>query len=177
MTGLLVTDHAELDALGRDLLKAFDRGAAPEVLRQLDLVWARLAVHIRAEHLHLFPALLGASEDPAAAPSSQEVEEALSKLREDHNFFMRELAACVEAVREQTAREKAAEVESLERVRQRVLGVFERLREHNRLEEEEVYLWPLVLLSGAERERQDAAVRRELENLPPRFAEHRDRSG
>jgi hypothetical protein len=56
-----------------------------------------------------------------------------------------------------------------------VLGVFERLREHNRLEEEEVYHWPLALLSGAERDRQDAAVRRELENLPPRFAEHPDR--
>jgi hypothetical protein len=56
-----------------------------------------------------------------------------------------------------------------------VLGVFERLREHNRLEEEEVYHWPIALLSGAERDRQDAAVRHELENLTPRFAENRDR--
>ena len=47
MTELLVTDHAELDALGRDLLSAFDRGDAPEVLTKLDLMWARLAVHIR----------------------------------------------------------------------------------------------------------------------------------
>jgi iron-sulfur cluster repair protein YtfE (RIC family) len=175
MAGLLVTDHAELDSLGRDLLNAFDHEAAPEVLKKLDLVWARLAVHIRAEHLHLFPALLDASKGVAAVPSANEVEEALSKLREDHNFFMRELAACVETVREQAASEEATGLESLEPVRRRVLGVFERLREHNRLEEEEVYHWPLALLSGSDRDRQDAAVRRELENLPPRFAEHRDR--
>ena len=25
---------------------------------KLDLLWARLAVHIRAEHLHLFPAVI-----------------------------------------------------------------------------------------------------------------------
>ncbi|HEX8188934.1 MAG TPA: hemerythrin domain-containing protein [Pyrinomonadaceae bacterium] len=175
MAGLLVTDHAELDSLGRDLLNAFDNEAAPEVLKKLDLVWARLAVHIRAEHLHLFPALLAAAGGAATAPSANEVEEALSKLREDHNFFMRELAACVEAVREQAAGEETTEPQSLEPVKRRVLGVFERLREHNRLEEEEVYHWPLALLSGAERDRQDVAVRRELENLPPRFYEHRDR--
>ena len=171
----LATDHAELAALGRDLLDAFDRREAPEVLSKLDLMWARLAVHIRAEHLHLFPALLAASEGASAGPTAREVEEATSRLREDHNFFMRELAACVEAVREQAAGEKTTGLESLASIRLRVLGVFERLREHNRLEEEEVYQWPLALLSGVERDRQDAAVRRELENLPPRFAEPRDR--
>jgi hypothetical protein len=57
----------------------------------------------------------------------------------------------------------------LERVRLRVLVVFERLRGHNRLEEEEAYHWPRALLSGAERDRPDAAVRRELGNMPPRF--------
>jgi hypothetical protein len=174
MADLLVTDHEELDGLGRSLFEAFDRGDAAEVLAKMDMVWARLAVHIRAEHLHLFPALLAASEDGARVagmPSEREVEEALSRLREDHNFFMRELAACVESVKRQAAGETLNSAVELEAVRRRVLGVFERLGGHNRLEEEEVYLWPRALLGGAERDRLDAAERKELENLPPRFGE------
>jgi len=174
MAELLVTDHGELDGLGRGLFEAFDRGDAAEVLSKLDMVWARLAVHIRAEHLHLFPALLAASEGDGhvqGGPSAREVEDALSRLREDHNFFMRELAACVEALKRRAAGERPDAAGELEAVRRRVLGVFERLGEHNRLEEEEVYLWPRTLLGGAERDRLDAAVRKELENLPPRFGD------
>src|SRR5919112_1929440 len=173
MAEQLIADHEELDALGRSLLDAFVRADAAEVLAKLDLVWARLAVHIRAEHLHLFPALLTAAEGgasrAAAGPPAGVVEETLSKLREDHNFFMRELAACVEALRMPAADASPMASEDLERVRLRVLAVFERLRAHNRLEEEEVYHWPRALLSGAEGDRLDAAVRRELGNMPPRF--------
>jgi hypothetical protein len=173
MAESLVTDHEELDGLGRELFEAFDRGDAAEVLSKLDMVWARLAVHIRAEHLHLFPALLaaGGGVHVAGGPSAREIEEALSRLREDHNFFMRELAACVEAVKRRAAGEQPTSAGELEAVRRRVLGVFERLGEHNRLEEEEVYLWPRALLGGAERDRLDAAVRKELEHLPPRFGD------
>ena len=39
------------------------------------------------------------------------------------------------------------------------------------VQEEEVYLWPRALLGGAERDRLDAGVRKELENHPPRFGE------
>ncbi|MDQ3919069.1 MAG: hypothetical protein M3348_11390, partial [Acidobacteriota bacterium] len=101
----------------------------------------------------------------------REVEVALSKLREDHNFFMRELAACVEAVKRWAASERPDSEGELEEVKLKVLGVFATLGEHNRLEEEEVYLWPRALLGGAERDRLDAAVRKELENLPPRFGD------
>jgi hypothetical protein len=178
MAELLVTDHGELDRLGGALLDAFDPGDAAGVLPKLDVVWARLAVHIRAEHLHLFPALLAASAAgdgrAGGGPSGREVEEALSRLREDHNFFMREMAACVEAVRRLAAGGGAEDGEDLAFVRRRVIVIFERLREHNRLEEEEVYHWPRSLLGGAERERLDAAVRRELQNLPPRFDANRD---
>lgn len=174
----LTADHEELDALGRGLLDAFERGAAAEVLAKLDMVWARLAVHIRAEHLHLFPALLAASAGGAAqaanGPAANRVEESLSRLRADHNFFMRELAACVESVKGLAAAEGSGSAAELEAVRRKVLGVFERLSEHNRLEEEEVYHWPRALLSGAARDRLDAAVRRELENLPPRFDQPAD---
>lgn len=173
MADLLVADHEELDALGSGLFEAFDRGDAAEVLSKLDLVWARLAVHIRAEHLHLFPALLAASAGGHAAggPSAREVEVALSRLREDHNFFMRELAACVEVVKRRAASERPDSEGELEEVKLKVLGVFATLCEHNRLEEEEVYLWPGTLLGGAERDRLDVTVRKELENLPPRLAQ------
>src|ERR1044072_7340629 len=60
-TDILVNDHAEVDALLRGLWDAFEGGEAEEVLAKLDYLWARLAVHIRAEHLHLFPALLAAA--------------------------------------------------------------------------------------------------------------------
>lgn len=45
----------------RDLWREFDRGGARGVFERLDYLWARLAVHVRAGHLHLFPALLAAS--------------------------------------------------------------------------------------------------------------------
>lgn len=95
--------------------------------------------------------------------------ERLIEMREDHNFFMRELAACVEAARVLAATETTAASGDFERIRLRALAVFEKLRGHNRMEEEEVYLWPRALLNGAERDELDAAVSRELDNLPPRF--------
>ena len=62
MTDVLVDDHAEVDELLRGVMLAFDGGDVREVYPKLDYLWARLAVHIRAEHLHLFPALLSAAE-------------------------------------------------------------------------------------------------------------------
>ena len=56
----------------------------------------RPAVHIRAEHLRLFPAVLSATRDDAGLYA--EVESAVAALRRDHDFFMRELAAAVNAL-------------------------------------------------------------------------------
>lgn len=58
----LASDHAELDELLGELFAAFEAGEIELIYRTLDLFWARLAMHIRAEHLHLFPAILGAFE-------------------------------------------------------------------------------------------------------------------
>jgi hypothetical protein len=60
MTDFLAGDHAEVDALFGGLSPAFASGGAREVFEKLDYLWARLAVHIRAEHLHLFPGMLAA---------------------------------------------------------------------------------------------------------------------
>ncbi|HEY0078732.1 MAG TPA: hemerythrin domain-containing protein [Pyrinomonadaceae bacterium] len=176
MTEHLASDHAEVDALFRDLWREFDGGDARGVFEKLDYLWARLAVHIRAEHLHLFPALLAASEssqhgEADDAPGAGEVQTTVERLREDHDFFMRELAGAVNAAREPASQDSAPERERLLQIRARALAVAERLAEHNRIEEQQVYLWPRALLAGAELDTLRAGVRREIENLPPRFSE------
>ena len=176
MADTLVDDHAGVDALFRDLWREFDRGDAGGVLEKLDYLWARLAVHIRAEHLRLFPALLAASERRRRggsddAPSPGEVQTAVERLREDHDFFMRELAGAVNAVRELAAREGAPDRERLRQIRGRVSAVADRLVEHNRVEEQQIYLWPAALLAETELDTLRAGVRREIENIPPRFSE------
>ena len=180
MTKLLVDDHAEVDALFRDLWRELDGGVARGVFEKLDYLWARLAVHIRAEHLHLFPALLAASEgkrneEADDAPATGEVRPAVERLREDHDFFMRELAGAVNAARELAAEEGPPDRERLLQIRGRASAVAERLVEHNRVEEQQVYLWPEALLDRAELETLRAGVLREIENLPPRFSEEAPR--
>lgn len=172
MTEVLVDDHAEVGSLLGEALDAFDRHEAGAALACLDYVWARLAVHIRAEHLRLFPALLAGAEavgaSPAAAPTAAEVRATVERLREDHDFFMRELAAAVNALKELDARGGEAAARLAE-VKRRVLTVAARLEEHNRVEEERAYRWPEALCEGAAREALSTELRRELENLPPRF--------
>jgi hypothetical protein len=176
MTDPLADDHAEVDALFRDLWREFDRGDARGVFEKLDYLWARLAVHIRAEHLHLFPALLAASEqrrhDAAGdAPAPGEAQTAVERLREDHDFFMRGLAGAVNAARETAAQDGPPDRERLLQIREVVSAVAERLVEHNRVEERQVYLWPDALLAATELDTLRARMRRELKNLPPRFTE------
>ena len=48
---LLEKDHTEVDQLYNEVVGRLDAGSSEEVLERLDLFWARLAVHIRAEHL------------------------------------------------------------------------------------------------------------------------------
>src|ERR1044072_5042640 len=91
-TDILVNDHAEVDALLRGLWDAFEDGEAEEVLAKLDYLWARLAVHIRAEHLHLFPALLaaaGSGPGRPGAPASGEGRESVERPRGGDDFLMR----------------------------------------------------------------------------------------
>ena len=180
MTDLLVTDHSEVDAMFHELWREFDRGGARGVFEKLDYLWARLAVHIRAEHLHLFPALLAASDARQGdvtedAPAPGEVRGAVERLREDHDFFMHELAGAVNAARELAAQDAPPEPERLLQIKVRAQAVAERLAEHNRMEEEQVYLWPVRLLGASQLEALREGMRREIENLPPRFSDRAPR--
>jgi hypothetical protein len=175
MTDILVNDHAEVDALLRGVMLAFDGGDAREVFPKLDYLWARLAVHIRAEHLHLFPALLSAASAdgagrPLGAPGAREVEASVEVLREDHDFFLRGLAEAVNGLRALAAPDCAADAGRLQMVREKVQAVAARLAEHNRLEEGQVYLWETTLLSENARAELRGRMKSEIENLPPRFA-------
>jgi hypothetical protein len=174
-TDVLLDDHSEVSGLIDELLATLDGGGKVQIFARLDLLWARLAVHIRAEHLCLFPFILDALVKPSDqssinAPSAVHVRKVVERLREDHDFFMVELAKAVNAARELVKGENEPSTDQILEIKQRVLAVRDRLEEHNQLEEEQVYLWPESLLSAEERAELRARMRREIENLPPRFS-------
>ena len=158
-------DHVELGELLNQLDTA---GKANDVARThatLDLFWARLAMHIRAEHLHLFPAISRASNDHTLPPG--EPENTIAILREDHDFFIRELAQAIAITR--NAKENTAE--QLEEVNSKITAVRDRLVKHNEIEETGIYVWISSLLTEAEQSELVSLVQKELENLPPRFGD------
>lgn len=174
MPDSLEGDHEGLDGVLGELFLALDAGEKEECFARLDLLWARLAVHIRAEHLCLFPAILGAPQalfnGMGGAPRLEEAQSAIGVLRSDHDFFMHELARAINLMRALKDTLDAEFVrETLRKVRSIVLSVRTRLGSHNQLEENRVYGWVNVLLDEAGRSALDARVRHELENLPSRF--------
>ena len=156
---MLSDDHRDVDLLLTDSLEKLGSGNGTEAFSALDLFWARLAMHIRAEHLHLFPAVLDFSR------REPEVLETLERLRRDHDFFMHELANTIKAMRSMTTEN---ENEIIGETLSRVEGIKTRLIEHNAIEEETVY--PLQQrLPAAEGEQLSRWIDKELKNLPLRF--------
>lgn len=140
----------------KQLLTALDNKDAGTSYAKLDLLWARLAVHIRAEHLHLFPAV---ANRLAEAPAIVE------DLRSDHDFFMRALAGAIGIFRERSENADFAEV------RDTVREVEKRLTTHNKIEEDQIYRWASIILTEPEQSELLARINAELENSPPRFSE------
>jgi hypothetical protein len=168
---VLADDHLEIDTLIRDLMTALAEGNKSQAFAGLDLLWARLAVHIRAEHLCLFPSILEANfTSMSNGPQYQEAQIAIDQLRLDHEFFMRELGTTVNIMRDQ---EDVSDHEivnkQFQELRRSLVKIQSRLDQHNQLEENHVYKWVNVLLSDAERLALTARIRNELENIPPRF--------
>ncbi len=177
MNNLLTADHLELDDILGQLFLAIEKSVKTKVFEKLDLFWARLATHIRAEHLHLFPAILKAveiHEKSNKGLSLKSVQITLSGLCADHDFFVRELAAGVKLAREIVVQDQDT-AEKLSMIRKNVAGVHARLDRHNKLEESQVYRWADELISKSDRTGLAKLVQRELDYLPPRFA--RDRTG
>jgi hypothetical protein len=167
MNQRLARDHQDLDSLLDELRAALETGELREIYRRLDLFWARLAIHIRAEHLHLFPAVLYALSRPEDVAQAQNTIEAL---RRDHDFFMHELARAIGAMRGllKTMDRQVIDGE-LQSVRTRIAAVRERLSAHNSIEENQVYLWPGRLLNEVEQAALSERVEMELRRIPPRF--------
>ena len=172
---LLEGDHASLGQLLSELDAELSTPNIARASELLDLFWARLAVHIRAENLHLFPALANAPASlftgQDSLPTSEEAHNLLSRLRSDHNFFMTELALMIKVMREMTGSQLVS-VEEAGDLRQRLTAIAKRLEAHNRLEEEQTYLWPTLLFEEQELAALRASIAHELENLPPRFGKN-----
>lgn len=151
---LLSDDHADIDRLFERALAALEAGRDASAI--VDLLWARLAVHIRAEHLHLFPFINAI----ALKMGSLETAEAIRKLRDDHDFFMKKFASIVKDLRRGIT-------EDLVPALNEIVG---RLSKHNSLEEDQIY--PLVRewLNQEEMDGLQKLISAELNNAPPRFS-------
>lgn len=172
---LLAHDHSELDGLLHAACSALAAGTVERSFETVDAFWARLAMHIRAEHLHLFPAVLRAIDATAqktglgGSPSREIAQARIAQLREDHDYFMRELAAAVKELRALRENQHEDEAAVLRKVQARILAVSRRLEVHNEVEESEVYRWVGVLLELPEQVALNKKIECELGNLPQRF--------
>lgn len=171
----LADDHAALDRLLTQLQAALNSRDVDACHASLDLFWARLAVHIRAEHLHLFPGVLKGVTEPATgksvAETPGETQTAIERLRADHEFFMHELARAVETIRLlSNVTEQPVIDKGLDTVRHAISEIEHRLVDHNLIEENHVYQLAGIVLNLEEQEELATRISSELENRPPRFA-------
>lgn len=172
----LAHDHGEMDSALAAVFTALADGDVEQTFHSLDVFWARLAVHIRAENVHLFPSLLRASqarEIIGDAPAQDHIADTIEQLRADHDFFMIELTAAMKELREfrRENRTDSAKV-VLAKVQQRLQSVSRRLDSHNTLEESQTYHWSDKLLNEQERKVLNESIQTELERLPPRLRTH-----
>ena len=155
-TQSLETDHHELDLIYREAVDALSSGNAAAALGSVDLFWARLAVHIRAENVRLFPAV----------PRNEQNDAVIARLRRDHDEFMKALAGAVRLLRGPETSTSVSEARTI------VLKLGESLAEHDRLEEETVYRDAGTQMSHAQRAELALSIDAELQNIPPRFSAH-----
>ena len=170
----LSDDHRAVHQVLTQLITALNNKDVVASHSKLDLLWARLAVHIRAEHLHLFPTVLNRlseTTDDAASPNLSEAKSVVEHLRADHDFFMRELARAVGIVRELPKPLHSREGEAgLDSVLEVVLEVEKRLENHNEIEENHIYTWVSTVLTDPEQLELTTKINAELENRPSRFS-------
>ena len=199
---LLTHDHSELDELLAEFFPSLAARSVEQSFETLDLFWARLAMHIRAEHLHLFPTLLHALEShgrtkeassrlrqdsgvlmkesrgsalaqAGRSPSLQTAQNIIARLRDDHDFFMIELAEATKQLRQLRESTQRNTSSLVEKVREKIVQVSERLKMHNELEESDVYPWARLLLTAAECVELNEKMQKELNNIPVRFREQK----
>lgn len=162
---LLRDDHKAIDKILDRTFVALEQGNGSKAFEYLDRFWARLAVHIRAEHLHLFPALLKTGSDAS-------IQEMIVGLRADHDFFRAELGSLVKQWRlVRKSIEEATYPDFLSETRERMEYLRKRLISHNEIEEKRLYSLIEFKLSMEDQSSLYSKVRRELSKMPPRFGE------
>jgi len=174
---LLAEDHSSLDKLFEEIFVALHMGDYQRAFTSLDYFWARLAVHIRAEHLHLFPALLETAllkdaDNERRNANAPSIESVIEQLRVDHNFFMSELARVIKTMRLMLGDDTGDSLRhNLAEMKERLESVSHRLITHNEIEEARVY--PLVELSllPDEATKIRRKMKKELDNIPLRFVD------
>ena len=172
---LLTDDHGALGDLLRQFRTGLESKDVAGSLTKLDLFWARLAVHIRAEHLHLFPAVMdGLTSNSTQHIFSLTLSEAkmtIDQLREDHDFFMHELAQAIGSLRDiLKGIERHTANDVLKRVSETAIEIEKRLVVHNEIEENKIYRWVSTVLSASEQADLATRIDAELANRPPRFS-------
>ena len=166
---LLQTDHAEIDSLLVQIFAAYETNDVAEGFRWLDLFWARLAMHIRAEHLHLFPALIKANDERAAGEvlgKRSAIPILIENLHRDHDFFMRALVQAIKLMRPAVKNE---DTQFPSAVIDHIQAVKDRLAEHNVIEERKIYPLASTMLSADDYSELVQSMKKEIENMPPRF--------
>jgi hemerythrin superfamily protein len=158
---ILTADHESLDELLNAAFDALLKQDKDRIFACIDMFWARLAMHIRAEHLHLFPAIKNAVKKPNTMISAKKASAMIEMLHKDHDLFMRELIEIIKQLRE-----NAYEYESISLM---LTGIGKRLVSHNMIEEKEVYGWAESLLTEKEYRSLQSKMLKEIINLPPRF--------
>jgi len=171
---LLPADHSEVDQLLTEVLTSLRIADRQGAFEMLDLFWARLAMHIRAEHLHLFPAILstircGKVANKEGCPSLHSVTAVIGQLRTDHDHFMKELAGSIKRMRELIGDEQPARLSAVEKITKVLEALSARLRAHNLVEEAEIYPLIDLVFEPADIMTLNAQIKRQLQNLPPRF--------
>jgi hemerythrin superfamily protein len=146
----LSDDHEAVSEALKQLLTALHNKDVEASHAKLDLFWARLAVHIRAEHLHLFPAVMS---------RLTEAQPIVEQLRTDHDFFMRELARAIGILRELPEIDETKLIAVGDAIRE----IEKRLVIHNEIEENQVYRWTSTILTEPEQTDLATRVNAELE--------------
>ncbi len=90
---------------------------------------------------------------------------------------MHELAAAVKIVRTLISMSHSEfQSQQMDDVRRSIAAVWKQLESHNEVEEQLVYNLPSKLLTSNEQLAVVEGIRRELQNLPPRFSDAREGS-
>ena len=130
-------------------------------------------MHIRAEHLHLFPLVIqevGSRVGLDPSLSLREVIAAVRTLRTDHNFFMTELSRALKLAREATYSRGRAQIDRGHIEVRRILNELgNRLKTHNELEEQIVYRLPKRVMTAPRQSLLASQVSHELKTFPQRF--------